>query len=192
MNKPAFKNKKFEATGETKKVLGITLHRIRLVDDIAALGLAAGTLGGWIQEGQNLSVYDDAWVFDGAQVFDGARVSGEAHVYGNAQVSGNAWAYGKAHVYGNAQVFGGARVSGDAWVSGFNIVATRSDSCTFLVAPTPDGPRIIAGCRYFTFEEAEQHWEKTRGGTQLGDESLAIVKHLKAMAKINGFMEPVA
>jgi len=51
---------------------------------------------------------------------------------------------------------------------------------------TQDGPRIIAGCRYFTFAEAEKHWRETRGGTPLGDESLAIVTHLRAMAKING------
>lgn len=44
--KPAFRNAKFEATGETKIWLGITLHRIRAVADIAAIGIAAGTLGG--------------------------------------------------------------------------------------------------------------------------------------------------
>jgi hypothetical protein len=76
-------------------------------------------------------------------------------------------------------------------VSGVNITATRSDNYTFLVAPTPDGPRIIAGCRYFTFDEARAHWAETRGGTQLGNESLALVDHLERMAVLNGFMEPV-
>ena len=102
------------------------------------------------------------------------QVSGDAWVYGNAQVSGNAWVYGDARVYG------------------VNLVATRSDGYTFLVAATPQGARIIAGCRYFTLDEAVEHWTRTRGGTKLGDESLSIVAHLKRMAELNGLIEPVA
>lgn len=82
-------------------------------------------------------------------------------------------------------------VYGDAWVSGVNITAVRSDNYTFTVAPTPDGPRIIAGCRYFSFNEARKHWTETRGGTQLGEESLALVDHLERMARICGLMAPV-
>jgi carbonic anhydrase/acetyltransferase-like protein (isoleucine patch superfamily) len=275
------KNAKFEFTGETKVFFGVTLNRIRAVAAIAAFGVAAGDLGGWIEREENLQVYGDAWVSGDAQVYgdaqvsgdaqvygnarvsgdawvsgnaqvsgdaqvyDNARVSGDAQVYGNAQVSGdawvsgnarvsgdaqvygnarvsgdaqvygnarvygnaqvygNAWVYGNARVSGNAQVYGNARVSGNArvygnaWVSGnarvetVNITATRTDGYTFLVAPTPDGPRIIAGCRYFTFKEAKAHWKETRGGSRLGDESLAIVKHLETMAKLNGFDKPV-
>ena len=103
-----------------------------------------------------------------------------SQVYGNAWVSGDAWVYGDARVYGNARV------------CGVNITATRSDGYTFTVAPTPQGARIIAGCRYFTFEEARLHWEQTRGGTPLGDESLALVDHLERMATIRGFLEPVS
>ena len=59
-----FKNAKFEATGETKQWMGVTLHRIRAAADIAALGIVAGTLGGWIEREENLQVYGDAWVYD--------------------------------------------------------------------------------------------------------------------------------
>ncbi len=106
-------SQKYEFTGETKEWMGRTLHRIRAVRDIAALGIVAGMLGGWIESEGNLSqVYGDAWVYGNAQV------SGDAWVYGNAQVSGNAWVYGNAQVSGNAQVYGDARVSGNAWVYG--------------------------------------------------------------------------
>jgi len=142
-------NTKYEFTGETKNWLGVTLKRIRLVVDIAALGLTAGRLGGWVESEKNL------------------------------QVSGNAQVYGDAQVYGNARV------------QTVNITATRTDGYTFLVAPTPEGPRVIAGCRYFTFKKAKAHWKKARGGTPLGDETMSILKHLETMAKINGFMEPV-
>ncbi len=104
----------------------------------------------------------------------------------NLSHDGSAWVYGEARVYGSAWVYGEARVYGA------NITATRSDNYTFTVAPTPEGPRIMAGCRYFTFEEAREHWTKTRGGTPLGDESLALVDHLERMATIRGFIEPVS
>ncbi len=167
------KNAKFEFTGETKIFFGVTLNRIRAVAAIAAFGVAAGDLGGWIEREENLRVYGNAWVYGDARVY------GNAQVYGDAQVSGDARVYGDAWVYGNAQV------------ETVNITATRTDGYTFLVAPTPDGPRIIAGCRYFTFKEAKAHWKETRGGSRLGDESLAIVKHLETMAKLNGFDKPV-
>jgi hypothetical protein len=72
-----------------------------------------------------------------------------------------------------------------------NITATRTDGYTFLVAPTPDGPRIIAGCRYFTFKEADTHWGVGYRCEKLGAESRSIIRHLKAMANLNGFMKPV-
>ena len=97
----------------------------------------------------------------------------------NLNQEGNAWVCDNAQVYGDARVYG------------VNNTATRSDNYTFMVAPTPDGPRIIAGCRYFTFDEARAHWVETRGGTRLGDESLALVDHLERMAAICGFLEPV-
>ena len=159
--KPAFSNAKFEATGETKDWLGIKLHRIRAVADIAAIDIVAGTLGGWVAKEENLSVYGNAWVS------------------GNAQVSGN------------AKVYGNARVYGDARVSKVNLSAVRSDNYTFTIAPTPQGPRVIAGCRYFSFEEARKHWTQTRAGTPLGEETFAILDLLEAQARIHGFMEPL-
>ena len=129
---------------------GRTLYRIKAKVAIASLGIAAGTLGGYVESEKNLD-----------------------H-------SGNAWVSGNAQVYGNA------------WVYGMNITAVRSDGYTFTVAPTPEGARIIAGCRYFTFDEARLHWTKTRVGTSLGDESLALVDHLERMAVIRGFLEPVS
>lgn len=71
----------------------------------------------------------------------------------NLDHSGDAWVYGNAWVSGNARVLRPITA------------ATRSDSYTFTLVATPDGPRIIAGCRYFTFAEANKHWKKTRGHT---------------------------
>ena len=154
----------------------------------------------------NARVYGDAWVFGNAQVFGNARVYGDAQVSGDAWVFGNARVSGNARVFGDAQVFGNARVSGDAWVfgnarvfgdaqvfgnarvyGGTIALATRSDGYSFCVFATDAGYALTAGCRFFTsFEAAREHWRTTRGGTQLGDESLAIVDHLERIAAIRG------
>ena len=164
-------NDKYEFTGETKVHLGVTLRQIRA---LRAFGLiAAGAIGGWIEKEGNLQVYGDARVYGNAQVYGAARVYGNARVYGDAQVSGNAQVYGNAWVYG------------DAWVSSPICAASRSDAYLFIITPDKDGVlRIIAGRRYFTIAEARAHWTATRGGTPLGDESLAIVDHLERMAAI--------
>ena len=82
---------KYEFTGETKVVFGITLKRIRALMGFGVI--AKGELGGWIEKEENLS-----------------RVSGDAWVFGNARVSGNAWVSGDAWVFSNARVLGDARV----------------------------------------------------------------------------------
>jgi len=166
---------KYEFTGETKIVFGVTLKRIRA---IRAFGfIAAGALGGWIESEANLAqVSGDAWVYGNAQV------SGDAWVYGNAQVSGDAQVYGDAWVYGNAQVSGDAWVYGNARVSRPVTSATRSDGYTFTLTREKDKTlRIAAGCRFFTFEEAREHW-KWRAGTPLGAETDSILDHFERMA----------
>ena len=68
--------------------------------------------------------------------------------------------------------------------------ASRSDGYEFRSLLLDDDTiRIKAGCRWFTFTEARAHWERTRGGTPLGDESLALVDHLERMAKIAGWIK---
>lgn len=104
-----------------------------------------------------------------------------------SQVSGNAW------ISVNAQVSGDAQVSGNAQVYAPIICATRTDGYTFCAAHDQHYiVRIIAGCRYFTPTEARAHWSATRGGTKLGDESLALIDHLERMAALQGWPSPVA
>ncbi len=112
--------RKYEFTGETKKLFERTLRQIRAIRSFG--NVEQGDLGGWIEEEKNLSHDGDAWVsgdalvYNNAQVYGDAWVSGDALVYNNAQVSGDALVYNNARVYGNAQVSGSARVSGDALV----------------------------------------------------------------------------
>ena len=77
-------NKKYEFTEETKVMFGITLKRIRSLVAIERFGIAAGELGGWIEDEKNLDQRGNAWVCGDAWVYGNARVCGDAQVYGNA------------------------------------------------------------------------------------------------------------
>ena len=87
-----------------------------------------------------------------------------------------------------SQVFGNAWVSGNARVGRRITCATRSDGYTFTLATDrkTGRPVIIAGCRYFDFEAARRHWQATRAGTPLGDETFAILDMLEQMSVIRG------
>ena len=63
---------------------GRTVKRIRALVAIAALGVAPGDLGGYVEKDKQVS--GNAWVYDDAQVSGDARVSGNAWVYGNGLI----------------------------------------------------------------------------------------------------------
>ena len=107
--------KKYEFTGETKMVNGVTLHQIRALVDFG--DVLAGDIGGWIEKEENLSHDGTAWVYGNAAICGNAEVYGDAEVHGDAKVCGNAEVYGDAEVCGDAKVYGDAKVCGDAWVS---------------------------------------------------------------------------
>jgi len=99
-------------------------------------------------------------------------------VSGNARVCGDALVYGNARVSGNALVYDNAQLDSDP------IIANRSDHYQFTAFPCQDGVvRLTAGCRFFTFEEARAHWNKTRANTQLGEETTIILDNLERLAQ---------
>lgn len=125
-------NKKYEFTGETKEVLGRTVHRIVAVRNIRRSGcfITKGSLGGWVESEWNLSQDGINWVMDEAVVLDRARVLDNAYVCENAMVvdyavvcedalvGGNATVKDDAKVRGNAGVYERARIYEGATVSG--------------------------------------------------------------------------
>ena len=56
----------------------------------------------------------------------------------------------------------------------------RSDGYLFFLVKNDKEWRLIAGCRNFTMNEAQDHWQATRARTALGDETFAILDYLKA------------
>lgn len=78
--------KKYEFTGETRKIGDITVKRIRAARDFA--GVKKGDFGGWIEKEENLShecnawVYGDAWVYDDAWVYGGSWKTSPCYING--------------------------------------------------------------------------------------------------------------
>ena len=78
----------------------------------------------------------------------------------------------------------GADLSGQWIIQG----PTRSDGYVFFLQKlTGDKePRVKAGCRYFTIPQAQAHWEATRAGTPLFDETRSIVRCMVDLMHIRG------
>lgn len=143
---------KYIITEDTLVISGITLHRIKRLND--------GLIGGYVEAEKNPSqsgtcfLYDDGRAFGEAAIIDDAQVFGsvrdEALVSGNATVSGDVFgnasiaehaelqgkAYDRAVIRGNAKVVGEAfgdsitegsarvfgRIFGNAHVAGNEVV----------------------------------------------------------------------
>lgn len=84
----------------------------------------------------------------------------------------------------------GADLTG-ADLTGANVIDAghRSDGYRFIAVVNDGVLMITAGCRYFTIDQAREHWTSTRAGTLLGEESLAMLDHLERMARIRGLVE---
>lgn len=73
---------------------GHTLYRIEALKDFGII--SKGTLGGYVENINNLSQEDTCWiadeakVYDNAKVFENAFICGFANIYGNASVRCNA------------------------------------------------------------------------------------------------------
>ena len=65
----------------------------------------------------------------------------------------------------------------------------RLDGYAFYAQLKDDELWIIAGCRYFTHVDAVKHWQNTRGGTQLGNESQQLVSNAVSIATIRGWIK---
>ena len=92
-----------------------------------------------------------------------------------------AWSEGRggkrAHLDGASLV--GAKIN-DKTAIGILRRATRLDGYEFFLWHCQEGFYVKAGCRWFTLNEARQHWTATRAGTPLGDETMDILDFFDA------------
>lgn len=128
--------KKYEFTGETKVMAGVTLKRIRAL--ISFGFVAKGEIGGFIEDEKNLSHGGNAWVA------------------GNALVAGN------ARVTGNARVADNARVTDITDYMLIGSIGSRNDFTTFY-KDIDGGISVKCGCFSGTIEEFREKVEETHG-----------------------------
>ena len=105
----------------------INLYRIRALKDFS--DIKAGTLGGYVENEDNLSHDGNAWIYGNAKVCCDAKVYGNARVYDDAKIYGNTWIYGNARVYGDTKVYGNSRVYDDAKIYGNARVCSDARVC---------------------------------------------------------------
>lgn len=164
--------KKYEFTGETISVSGVTLKRIRATKDFG--DVKKEELGGFIEKEDNLSHDGDAWVSGNAkvswnarvcgnaQVSGNAQISGNAQVYGNAQISGDAEVYGNALIYGNSRIYGNARIFNNTHYMTIGPIGSRFDTTTFFKNAN-NKIFVSCGCFLGSLEEFRKEVERTHG-----------------------------
>ena len=186
-----------------EKHTSLNLYRIVALKNFA--DVEKGDIGGWDEGEHNLSQESDCWVYNEAKVFNKARVSDHAVIKDNAVikdyavirdravVKDDAVVRDRVEVKDRAVIRDNTNVSGRAVVKGYSVVRDhasvhgirRTDGYAFSYVPDNDCVmRVTAGCRYFTMDEAREHWTKTRGGTALGDETMVILDCLEALSKV--------
>jgi carbonic anhydrase/acetyltransferase-like protein (isoleucine patch superfamily) len=110
--------KKYELTGLTREVDGVTVHRIRALRSFRGGVVRKGALGGWVQCEGNLGHSGNSWVGGEAVVMEDALVTGNALVSVRALVRGHAYVRGDTEVLGDVSVSEDAEISDNACVSG--------------------------------------------------------------------------
>ena len=112
--------KKYKLTKETTNMGNRTFYRIEALRDFG--DVKKGDKGGFIENEENLSQYDDCWVYDDAMVCGNAKVYGNAMACDDVVVYGNARIYDDVKVCGHAMVFGNAEIFGNAVVRDYATV----------------------------------------------------------------------
>ena len=142
----------------------INLYRIRALKDFS--DIKAGTLGGYVENEDNLSHDGNAWIY------------GNAKVYGNARVCGNAEVCGDAEVFGNARVCSNACLKANADYTVIHGFGSEERTTTFFRCK--DGNiRVKCGCFYGTIDEFRYKVHETHGDSKYAKEYLMIADLMK-------------
>ena len=134
------------------------------ISHLAWIGYSA-RIGEWTWIGDGARIGERTWIGDGASI-------------GTCATIGDLATIGERATIGD-----GARIGKRTRIGAWATVQTirRTDGYWFALVPLESGDwRVTAGCRDFTPIEAREHWTRTRGGTLLGAEILAILDYFDA------------
>jgi hypothetical protein len=96
------------------------LYRLKLVKDIE--GFKKGTLGGLVENDNNLSHDGNCWIREGAKVLDQAQIKGNAQIEGNAVVRQSAIVADDVTVSGSVLIAGNTFLGGNGVYDGDDIL----------------------------------------------------------------------
>ncbi|AKK06330.1 Ankyrin repeats (3 copies) [Corynebacterium mustelae] len=175
----------YEFTGESKVVDGVTVHRIRALEKHygGACFVAAGDLGGWVEEGVRIPstswVADEAVVTAHSDIRDNVLIGENAYVsggpIGHSTIKGNARVDGWVEIWhstirGDATINEGAvceytTIGGNAYLNKYSDILvlqpTHETSCPVTVYRTTTGHEIHTyhgTCTAETFLETMDAW----------------------------------
>lgn len=151
-------------------------------------------------KGDDLRISGEAWIHDYAQVSGSGNIQGNTAIHGKAKVYGNPTLINAKLTYdcivrgsatiqdatiaadviveGNAVLVGDFTIHGAAVIRRYLYSIRRSDGYTFVVYAINNQLWVSAGCRFFNMADAKKHWKETRGGTDLGRETMLILDTL--------------
>ena len=105
---------------------GIKLYRIKALKSFS--DIKCGDIGGYVENGKNLSqngncwIYNNAKVYDDGRVFDNAIIKNDAEVFDNASVLDNAIIQDNAICFNNSVIYRNAVCGIDTKVCGHGLI----------------------------------------------------------------------
>ena len=138
-------------------------------------------LGAGARIGERASIDAGARIGERARIGADAIIGARASIGADARIGTRAWIGARAIIGERVNIDAGAQIGAGVTLNTSPPQSRRSDGYLFALYPHDGALRITAGCRDFTLDDARAHWTRTRGGTPLGDESLAIIDHLTRM-----------
>lgn len=127
MFKKEIKNMKYELLKNNFiEYKGRKLYRIRALKSFS--DIKCGDIGGYVENGKNLSqngncwIYNNAKVYDAGRVFDNAIIKNNAEVFDNASVLDNAIIQDNAICYDNSVIYRNAVCGTDTKVYGHGVI----------------------------------------------------------------------
>lgn len=173
---------------------GQVFGRARIRDNAEISGYATVrdecVISGYAEVGGDVSINGSVEICNRAQVRGNVMLRGGVLIGGNALVMCSGCIEGDVFIDDNVSVSGHAklrtgRFHGDAVIDRPPPQVIRTDGYVFSLVMGQDGVwKVSAGCRFFTFPEAWEHWEATRSGTALGEETFAILVYLGSMTRL--------
>lgn len=171
-------NAKYEFTGEVTPLTItdddgehiIMLQRIRSIVDIRE-DVPSGTLGGWVEKEDNLSISGSCWIYEEAKCVQNAKVSEDATLRGYVIVQGMSKVSGNSSVENVAVIKGHATIKDDAIVR---------DNAKIIECATVSRNGIVEGNA-----EVIEYGKVERGGIASGGAIIGGRSRLKSLATKN-------